>query len=378
MAGLASSEMVASKMRVDNGTKTEAGTTIAVVGASARAAAFSLLRAGKKVVVADLFADDDLTQQCSATRITLYPEGFADWLATTDCDAWIYTGALENSPDLVDRLASSRTLLGHTGEVLRHVRNPLELQTALLRAGLQFPETKPATDGQKENDAWLGKTYRGSCGSGVGVTDGATYFQRRVEGVPLSAVFRGSQLLGVTRQLVGEAWAGAAEFQYCGSIAPWPLPEVTEQQLLRLGEVLCREFGMTDLYGVDLMLEGENLWAIEVNPRYTAAIEVVERAYGISVFGSSGQQQANSCVGKVVLFAKRSFIISEERHQQLMQQAGEIAWPTIADIPAISTEIAAGQPVLTLFAEADSCKAVAAQLQDRVAEVERQLYETSC
>ncbi len=362
--------------------RVEVGGKIAVVGASARAAAFSLLRASQKVVVADLFADADLAQQCSATRIAPYPEGFADWLAATPCDAWLYTGALENSPDLVDRLARSqlllgRTLLGHTGEVLRRVRDPLELQTALLRAGLHFPETRITTSGEADSNAWLGKTYRGSCGSGVGVTEGAAYFQRRVEGTPLSAVFRGSQLLGVTRQLVGESWAGASEFQYCGSIGPWPLLSSVEHQLLRLGEVLCSEFGMTDLYGVDLLLDDKMLWAIEVNPRYTAAVEVVERAYGISVFGPTKQTPAKTCVGKVVLFAKRSLVISEEVHQQLMQQAGEIAWPAAADIPATDTEIAAGRPVSTLFAEADSCEAVAVRLQQRVAEVERQIYGLS-
>lgn len=360
----------------------EVGERIAVIGASARAAAFSLLRAKRQVVAADLFADADLARCCKATRIASYPEGFADWLAETECDGWLYTGALENSPDLVDRLASSqlllgKKLLGHVGGTLRRVRDPLQLQAALSRAGLHFPETKAAADGQP-NNTWLGKTSRGSSGTGVGVTDGATYLQRRVEGVPLSAVFRGSQLLGVTRQLVGEAWAGAAEFQYCGSIAPWPLPDAAQLQLLRLGEVLCSEFGLTDLYGVDLILDpildNEKLWTIEVNPRYTAAVEVVERAYGISVFCSTESQPQNSCFGKVVLFAKAPLVITEDVNQRLLQQAGEIAWPEIADIPVTGTKIGVGQPVLTLFAEAVSCEAVAVRLHERVAEIERQLY----
>ncbi len=357
---------------------------IAIVGASARAAAFSLLRAGRKVVAADLFADADLAQQCRATKISPYPEGFVEWLAATECDAWLYTGALENSPDLVDRLARSqlllgRTLLGHTGNALRRVRDPLELQTALLQAGLHFPETKIATSGKPEHDAWLGKTYRGSCGSGVGTTDdGAAYFQRRVEGTPLSAVFRGSQLLGVTRQLVGEAWTGAKEYQYCGSIGPWALPLECERQVQRLGEVLSNEFGLTNLYGIDLMLDGNRLWTIEINPRYTASVEIVERAYGISAFDSTEQQQGHSCVGKVVLFAKAPLIISEETNHLFVQQAGKIAWPEIADIPVAGSEIAAGQPVLTLFAEGDSCEAIAERLQQRVAEIERQLYRPSC
>ena len=56
-----------------------------------------------------------------------------------------------------------------------------------------------------------------------------------------------------------------------------------------------------------------------------------------------------------------------------MQQAGEIAWPAIADIPVAGTEIGVGQPVLTLFAEADSCEAVAVQLRQRVLEIKQLL-----
>ena len=352
----------------------EAGAKIAVVGASARAAAFSLLRAKRQVVAADLFADADLAQHCRATRITPYPEGFSDWLATLECDGWLYTGALENYPTLIDHLSIARTLYGHTGEVLRRVRNPLELQRVLSLASLHFPETKLANEGQACGNTWLGKTYRGSSGSGVGLNKGATYLQRRVAGVPLSAVFCGSELLGVTRQLVGEAWAGAGEFQYCGSIGPWPLSPHCEQQVRQLGEVLCTEFGLTELYGVDLLLEGNKLWTIEVNPRYTAAVEVVERAHGISVFDSTIDWQQNLFVGKVVLFAKAALVLSERLHNRLMQQAGKIAWPEIADIPGAGTEISLGQPILTLFAEAESCEAVAERLQRRVEIFERQLY----
>ncbi len=351
----------------------EPGATVAVIGASARAAAFSLLRAGRKVVTADLFADADLSRQCPTTRVFSYPEGFATWLAETECDGWLYTGALENHAALVDRLSAAQTLLGHRGDVLRRMRDPLELQAAFSSVGLHFPETIAAAAKQPDSNAWLGKNYNGSGGSGV-MTGDATYFQRRVEGVSLSAVYRGDQLLGVTRQLVGEAWAGASEFQYCGSIAPWPLPANAQQQLLRLGKLLYTEFGLTDLYGVDLILDGERLWTIEVNPRYTAAVEIVEQAYGISAFQPTKSHFANASVGKVVLFAKASLVVTAATNNRLLQQAGEIAWPKIADIPATGTEIAIGQPVLTLFAAADSCAAVARRLQLRVAQVERLLW----
>lgn len=407
---------------------------IAVVGASARAAAFSLLRVGYRVVATDLFADADLASRCEVTRVTPYPDGFEAWLAKTDCDGWLYTGALENYPKLVDRLANLRPLIGNAGEVLRRVRDPLMLQSALKDAGLSFPETvwngratnlfdtpkapspDPSPDdgggeyerGAKPQNEWIGKSYRGSCGSGVGLNDDSPYWQRFVEGVSLSAVFQGQQLLGVTRQLVGEDWTGAKQFQYCGTIAPWPLPEDKIKQLQTLGQVLRDEFQLTGLYGVDLIDDGERLWTIEVNPRYTAAVEVIERAYEFSAFDQKhggfggtppkiathlGGSPPNPPVsldsassraevstktasfGKVIIFAKHSLTITAELSEKFLRQADNTAWPEIADIPNPDTDIAVGQPVLTVFASGESCEAVEKNLRQRVIEIEKRLYQ---
>ena len=341
----------------------EPGETVGVVGASARAATFSLLRAGYKVVAADLFADADLARCCAATRIESYPEGFAQWLARTKCDYWIYTGALENYPELVDQLAEIRPLLGCSGDQLKRVRDPLQLQELLRQADFCFPETIAAPADLPREEHWLGKTYQGSSGQGVGPTDGAPYYQRRVSGTPLSAVFHGNKLRGVTRQLVGEAWSGAAEFQYCGSIGPWPLPTGCAQQLHRLGELLCEAFHLVGWYGVDLIASDKQMWIVEVNPRFTAAVEIVERAQAV----------AGSCFGKVIHFAKRPLTIDAQLSDALLDRSGRIAWPALADIPAADSQIATGQPILTSFATDVSPEAVHAKLQHRVDELEQTL-----
>ncbi len=86
---------------------------LAIAGASVRAAAFSALRAGYDVVTADLFADADLRAHCDATRIEAgYPEALADWLAATECDGWLFTGALENHHELINAMAKLRPLMG--------------------------------------------------------------------------------------------------------------------------------------------------------------------------------------------------------------------------------------------------------------------------
>ena len=140
---------------------------LAIVGASARAAAHSALRAGFQPVTADLFADADLGAFATATRIAPYPDGLLDWLRAVEPPAWMYTGALENHPDLVDQMAWIAPLWGSPGDVLTRVRSPVELLHALTSNGLLFPETRTSPDGLPLDGTWLVKTYHGASGSGV-------------------------------------------------------------------------------------------------------------------------------------------------------------------------------------------------------------------
>jgi predicted ATP-grasp superfamily ATP-dependent carboligase len=352
---------------------------VATVGASARAAAFSVLRSGRQAVAADLFADADLQQACPVTRISNYPEGLFDWLRQTECDGWLYTGALENYPELVDQLAKVRPLLGNAGSVLRRVRDPKLLGQALKSHDLLFPETRQSPVGLPDDGSWLAKTYQGSSGAGVaelsGETQQGSFFQQRVAGTACSAVDVGAKLFGVTRQLVGEAWTGAGPFQYCGSIAPWQVGQAATGQLRTLGELLVEEFGLRGLFGVDFIVDREQLWPIEVNPRYTAAVEVVERALQTSAIDHwlderdelPPPENQSAHHGKAILFAKHETTISEEFTRWALTQ------PALADIPQPGTEVLQGQPMLTVFATAKTSDQALAALKSQAAQLQEKL-----
>jgi predicted ATP-grasp superfamily ATP-dependent carboligase len=350
---------------------------LAIVGASARAAAFSALRAGYEVAAADLFADADLQRACPAIRINHYPEGLVDWLAAAECDAWLYTGALENHPILIDKMAASRPLLGNVGRALRQVREPLVLQQTLKVAGLRFPETRASPEGLPEFSTWLCKTYRGAGGSGVWrLTDENALaraarehavFQRYIEGLSASAVFvcskNGTTLLGVTRQLIGRDVESSKGWRYVGSVGTLDVEPATERQLHAIGDVLHRELQLRGLVGVDLVIAGDDAYVIEVNPRYSASVEIVERATGIGamqahVVACTSDRIDNLTMpattarrefkhGKMILFAKRDAIISDEFHRWAMEQASASNDLALADIPAAGETIRFGHPVLT-------------------------------
>src|SRR5256885_1802707 len=121
-----------------------------------------------------------------------------------------------------------------------------------------------------------------------------SYLQQRIAGVAGSIVFaadgRRAVPLGLSRILGGESAFGADGFRYCGSILgsagdpQFPADERLLERATLLAQSITRAFGLVGVNGADFIARGGVPYAIEVNPRFTAAMELVERAYGISLF----------------------------------------------------------------------------------------------
>jgi predicted ATP-grasp superfamily ATP-dependent carboligase len=237
-------------------------------------------------------------------------------------------------------------------------------------------------------------------------------FQRRIVGTPISAVFvatdGGAKLLGVTRQLIGEDWLGAHGFQYAGSIGPWPVSEPALGIIQQIGHVLAERFELVGLFGVDMIDAGDRIWTLEVNPRYTASVEVVERATGLCAVAAhaaacgglpisvprAGRSSApagveddparfceddpartNSRVhGKAILFAKRDVVFAHRFSEAALAEACRTPWPTLADVSPAGSLVESGRPIVTLFADGATVEEVERRLHERAAELEQQIY----
>lgn len=367
--------------------------TLAIVGASARSAALAALRAGWNVVTADLFADADLAKHVPATRIAHYPADLLPWLREQRVTAWMYTGALENYPRLVDEMAQIAPLWGNAGRALRAVRSPWRMAACLNAAHLLYPELA-RSDGEIPKDgSWLRKPLRGSNGAGISLWTGHAgtkrqriYWQRRVTGVPCAALFVAadgrSRLSGVTRQLVGELWTGAKPFQYAGTLGPWPTTPAQHEQITHIGQTLASGFALQGLFGVDLIIDHDQVWTIEVNPRYTAAAEVVERFGGVNPIadhvaacrggGPLAQMpvpSASRYYGKAILYAAGNMNVTRGFVDWAIRHSGPTLDATLADIPNIGTALRAGQPVLTVLAAGSSLDRVEMELNQWIEEV---------
>jgi predicted ATP-grasp superfamily ATP-dependent carboligase len=369
-----------------------------ILGASARAAAFSALRAGLRPWCADLFADLDLRRRCPAVRLRSgYPRGFLKLIDAAPPGPWMYTGGLENRPTLIGKLSRRRPLWGNGPAQLRRARDPWFVQEVLKAAGLPVPALGRNADELAPSLRWLHKPLRGAGGAGIGFGKpgnrgrGKVYFQEFVEGERLSVVYAGdgkdASLLGLTRQLVGISFLHAGPFHYCGSIGPLIPTGALQQALQRLGTVLAGRCGLCGLFGVDGVLRDGVFWPVEVNPRYPASVEVLEYATGLRAllrqpccsplprFGREGRNRPD-LVGKATLFAAEDLAFpgqgpwSAEYHSPTPLTEP----PAFADIPAPGEFIAAGRPVLTFFACAPSLNDCADRLGDIAADLDRQLF----
>src|SRR5262245_49351757 len=168
--------------------------TIVIVGASARAAAFSALRAGLAPWCADLFADADLAARCPAIAVAPsdYPHKLPEIVRSAPPGPWMFTGGLENRAKLVEQISRERSLWGCPPDVLRATRDPINLARVFARAGIPFPESRTTKPESSDNRTWLSKPRDGAGGIGIDWfcpsrrTNKRTYYQEFLEGPSMS------------------------------------------------------------------------------------------------------------------------------------------------------------------------------------------------
>ncbi|HUX76018.1 MAG TPA: ATP-grasp domain-containing protein [Anaerolineae bacterium] len=382
---------------------------ILVTGLSTRAIAESAARGGHPVVTLDYFGDRDqqsLVENHSLLRDFGLPFSAGSLLQasrTLDSDcrlaAVVYISNLENHPGVVEELAQGRVLLGNAPDVLRQVRDWHTLRAFCHDAGVACPTTLlPGEESEADPTVrWLRKPVRSGGGHGVRRWAGEPLdenhvLQAYVEGRPASAAFvadgRRSVVIGLTEQLIGRGELGATRFAWCGNILPLPLQPADSVAVLekveRMTAQLTRRFGLRGVNGVDLVVadgpDGRpHPFLVEVNPRYTGSMELVERAYGLNVFSLHLEAMAGRLpgfsladhlhlqdryLGKGIVYARRTVTLPEtagwtERDRR--------------DVPFPGERIEAGHPVCTVLAEGEGREPCWNRLLASVEEVRREI-----
>jgi predicted ATP-grasp superfamily ATP-dependent carboligase len=377
---------------------------ILILGLSTRAIAESAVHGGHQVATLDYFGDRDqraLVENYALQRDFDLPFS-ADALLrasrSLDFEAVAYVSNLENHPSVVEALARERRLLGNAPEVLRRVRDWSTLRAVCREEGVRIPATLLPGEEDEANPAlrWLRKPVRSGGGHGIRLWDGEPLdrdhvLQAYIEGQPTSAAFvadgERSVVLGLTEQLIGQAELGARGFCWCGNILP---PADSPDGTLAVLEpvemmvaTLTACFGLRGVNGIDLVVAeadgGPKPYLVEVNPRYTASMELMEQAYGLDIFShhvmaveghlpdftlADRQQPKHAYFGKGIVYARRTVTMPETKE---WVERGR------RDIPFPGERIEAGHPVCTVLAEGESRSECWQDLLAKAGEVRREI-----
>lgn len=373
-------------------------THVLIAGLSTRAAADSAVRAGFAVTTIDAYADLDLHPAVRALSLprdsgaVFSAPAAARAVANLSCEAVVYGSNFENHPDAVDALASSRILWGNPSSVLRRVRDPLQLARAFRRRGIRTPTVRTSgPHGEKSPGDWLVKRRRSGGGHGVHPWRGTAipsgcYLQERIEGVPGSVVFAAAGgravSLSISRQIIGDVAFGADGYRYCGNIlaalgdGQFDQDEVLAGAASVVASAVAEDFGLVGLNGIDFVAAAGVIYPIEVNPRWCASMELVERVYGLSMFGIHAAacaartlpefdvaqtRRLGRTAGKAVVFARSDVRVGDTE-----------PWlddPSVRDVPRPGERIAAGHPVCTVLADGRDSAACYRALVERAARI---------
>jgi predicted ATP-grasp superfamily ATP-dependent carboligase len=356
---------------------------ILIAGVTARGLAESAVRSGlgHRIIAVDHFGDFDLQRLCeyrSIKRDLGLPYDVRHLMTASrdlSFDAVAYTANLENHPSALEALRRGRPILGNSPAVLSSVRDPGRFFQFLEGSGIAAPRvafTSEACEIEPET-TWLRKPQRGGGGHGIAVhargdcLERDAYLQERLDGIPCGAAFvadgRNARLLGISEQLIGRKEFGVGGFRYCGSIVgPMEPRHVDWRDLIdRVEQIvgaIAREFRLVGVNGMDFVLKNGIPYPLEINPRYTASMELVERACGINLFEahlaacqeklSSDDLAAGSgegFLGKAILFATDTLVF--HRPQWWFDRGAR-------DLPCEGDRIEPGRPICTVFSRGTS------------------------
>ncbi|WP_213954795.1 ATP-grasp domain-containing protein [Variovorax sp. dw_954] len=371
-------------------------TALAVAAISARMLAESARDDDIDVVALDLFGDADTRRaseewirigDASSMRIddALLLSALAALARQERATAWIAGPGFEGRPDLLERGAALLPLIGTQAEAVRRVRDPQSFFGFLDAQGIAHPAIR--VDAPEDATGWLVKdalacggwhirrlAAAGTCGE---LTD-HHYFQREVQGRPMSATFiaNGSDadVLGFNHLIV-RPMAGCP-FVFCGAVGPVPLPADVGAGITGAVRALAAAFSLRGLGSLDFMLDGDVVHVLEVNPRPSLSMGLYRRLRRLSAAPGMMSAHVRACVqgelpqwpshvgnipvqGTEIIYARHPVSLDESAAKRLAGHAD------CHDLPNAPMQFQAGEPVCSVSASGSNADEVYAMLRRR-------------
>jgi predicted ATP-grasp superfamily ATP-dependent carboligase len=366
------------------------GEAVLIAAISGRALAESARGGGYLPLVADFFGDQD-TVAAAAAHVQVdggFARGFREpelmaaleRLAAQHAPIGIVCGTgFEDRPQVLAQLARRWRLYGNEADKVARVKDP-EIFAAVCRCcGVPFPEIalrRPALDG------FVAKRRGGSGGAHVAnhVADVSEsrassdiYYQARVPGRPVSALLLANGVsaivLGFSAQCASPT--SCQPFRYGGAVRPADIRPAVAARLEKAACRLASALSLVGLNSADFMVDGDDFWIVEINPRPGATLDIFETCPSLFSLHMA------ACAGDLPNEAPR---LDGAKASAICYASCDLAtpdqfeWPDwSADRPNARLAIKAGEPLCTVHARAPTAAAAKALIDERLA-----LIHTAC
>ncbi len=341
-----------------------------VVSASGRALAQSAARCGLEVVVLDLFNDMDVRALAVASRSVATRHGkfdarcllaAAQVMCSPDrCRGLVYGSGFEGRTGLLAKLARGRILYGNPPDTVTRLKDPAHFLPMLDSFGIAHPETR--LDPPADVSGWLVKRTGGAGGSHVKPAHSrhrarpGRYFQKWQSGRTLSVLFaadgRDARVVGVNEQWTAGV-AQCAPYCYGGAVSSISLPEGVRAWIATVLGRLVYATGLVGLNGLDFILDDDEPYVLEINPRPTATIDL----YDADIEGGLLALHLQACRGELpeIQQSDRSRAHAIVYATDALRVPAGMHWPEwCTDIPESGSLIPAGAPICSVHAHAAS------------------------
>jgi len=361
--------------------------------------AASARKAGYRVYAIDYFGDQDLKRVCyeSLSIIKQMPGVTCGKLSTNfdpkvllqltrellkknAIDATLLSTGLDDSPDVLFELNDMIPILGNHPNVIERIRNKMEFFQELKRLGVPHPETVMAENFEetrkKAKDIGypvLVKPLGGFGGAGIrkaqapkelkqafrdaSLVDEKVLIQEYISGTPASTsvISSANEIVTLTlnEQLLGVSDIGQEEpFGYCGNVVPLVSTNAVMDECKSIAERIMSHFGLVGSNGVDLVISKEGIpYVVEVNPRFQATLECVERILGINVADAHVkaclQGNFSTVLKKPTVFCTRLILFAPQR--SVVPDLND--FEEVRDVPLPGVIIEKGEPVCSIIIE---------------------------
>ncbi len=390
--------------------------SICLLGASCRAAAQAAARAGcARILAWDDFLDADLLEIAQARSLADFPEDSSQGLAELQGIPLVLCGGMENRPDFIQRRIDQGMLCGVTGDMLRQLRSLVSWQRWASESRIGWPTTvqdlsDPRLDSVR-SESWMLKPVGRAGGvhvraiaslegldrvANLGLDPGSPtssptsdlwYLQQYVPGISIGVSYcTGSnenpestepprtRIVGIARSILSEELEAPLPWIYRGSLAPYSVSPSVRASLERFAKTVGQSTGIRGLWQADFQIDPNGqLWLLEINPRWSASMELHEILEGYSWItehvrilcdGASKRvpspgSPAGQQVAKGIVYAPHEMHLSVAQVDRLGRSGWhgtlrelETAEFCLADIPQsdpLGVDFAEGMPIVTVL-----------------------------